>query len=199
MVTCRLINFIFLTIENKLWTDQWKGWQAKWLPRLGRMLPTQELPLLMETLRISSDPQHHMSSVFACSSLLHLFFCCNHQYQYSENIKWPLITSFSSPSSLLPWYGCVALHKRSDGLGPSPSWSLILSSLILDPLILDPSIQFSVSQIFLPCKTQAPQVLPVGLLHPLLPGNPLLYTQVPHHHLNRRDQLGPGCSSAHWV
>ena len=145
MVTCRLINFIFLTIENKLWTDQWKGWQAKWLPRLGRMLPTQELPLLMETLRISSDPQHHMSSVFACSSLLHLFFCCNHQYQYSENIKWPLITSFSSPSSLLPWYGFT---KDLTVLVPLlldpwsfPPWSLILSFLILQ--FNSPSLKYS--------------------------------------------------------
>ena len=45
-------------------------------------------------------------------------------------------------------------------------------------LILE--LNFPSSWILLHFDEQAPQVLPVGLLHPLLPGHPLLYTQVPH-------------------
>ena len=102
-----------------------------------------------------------------------------------ENIKW-----FSSAiccvfffMHLLHLFVCL-LRKSSDPQHHPFLWILLDASE--DPTVLlflchlDPWIQFSVFLILLHFDEQAPQVLPVGLLHPLLPGHPLLYTQVPH-------------------
>ena len=135
---------------------KWSGWRAKLLPRLGKTSPTQELPLSMETQKISSD-SHLPSAVFfsSCICWIYLFACWENQVILS----------------IILFFGFSLLPQK-----------IRLSFSFFAILILEFNFPSSLI-LLLHFDEQAPQVLPVGLLHPLLPGHPLLYTQVPHLYL----------------